>query len=377
MNKKTILIIGNSSGSIIGFRMPIIKELLSLNYDVFVAAPTFDELELKRLDDLSIKAYSYHLNSSGVNPIEEIKTIRSICDILRVVRPDCVFSYFTKPVIYSSIASKIVGVKKVIGMIEGLGITYTRPPSGFSLKQKMMMKIQSILYWISSFCLDPLIVLNSDDESFFIDNFSFRRVLNIGGIGVDLDFFSYKELNSEPIKFLFVGRLLKEKGIINFLESAEEVKKLHPECTFTVLGSIDKTNSNSISKSKLDEFIEKGVIDYPGLVNNVEEYIENCTIFVLPSYYREGLPRSTQEALAVGRPIITSNTAGCIETVDENKNGILIDPYSKDELKHAMLKLVCNKENLVSMGIHSRRIAVERFDQKVINKTILDIISID
>ncbi|WP_321345703.1 glycosyltransferase family 4 protein [uncultured Draconibacterium sp.] len=369
-----IIIIGNSAGSILGFRLPLIVKLLSNGHSVTTFANDFTNEDILFLKNINVKAYNYKLDTSGINPVKEIKTIIQLYKIFKTIKPDVVFSYFSKPVIYSSIAAKLIGVKTIVGMIEGLGITYTIQPEGKSAKQKILINIQSTLYFIVSFCIDKLIVLNNDDELFFYKKFSFKNIINIGGIGVDLNEFAFSRVKTEPFNFIFIGRLLREKGIFNFLQAAEKIKIKFPHITFTVLGSIDKKNKNSISQELLNQYIAKGIINYPGLVANVKKYIENSTVFVLPSYYREGLPRSTQEALAIGRPVITTNGAGCSETVVDNLNGKLVDLYNLDSLYNAMVYMINNTDKLESMGKESRLIAENKYDIEKINSKIINIL---
>jgi glycosyltransferase involved in cell wall biosynthesis len=369
-----VVIIGNSAGSILGFRLPLILELLNSGHSVIAVANDFKKEDILFLKSINVTSYIYQLDTSGLNPVKEIKTIIQLYKLFKIIKPDVTFSYFTKPVVYSSIAAKLFGVKTIVGMIEGLGITYTIQPSGISLKQKILICVQSTLYYIASFCIDKLIVLNNDDELFFKKWFNFKSIINIGGIGVDLKEFTFSEVKIEPFNFIFVGRLLKEKGIFNFLKVAEKIKIKYPNITFTVLGSLDKNNNNSISQELLDQYIAKNIISYPGLVTNVKEYIEISTVFVLPSYYREGLPRSTQEALAIGRPIITTSGAGCSETVIDNINGKIVDLYSSDSLYNAMDYMINNKDKLQSMGKESRVIAEQKYNLEKINSKIINIL---
>lgn len=372
-----VMIIGNSAGSILGFRLPLILDIVKSGHSVFAVANNFKEDDVTFLKQIGVVPLSFELDASGLNPFKEIKTILQLYNLMKVYKPDLVFSYFTKPVIYSSIVAKLIGITTIVGMIEGLGITYTMQPSGINLKQKIIMKIQSFLYYVSSYCIDELIVLNYDDEYFFKNNFNFKSINNIGGIGVDLEEFKFSELTVDPFNFLFIGRLLKEKGILYFLEASRRIKEKYPDITFTVLGSLDENNTNSISKNTLNEYIDDNIIIYPGLVKDVKKYIFNSTVFVLPSYYREGLPRSTQEALAMGRPIITTNSPGCSETVLENINGKLIDIHSSNSLYNAMEYMILNKYKLSAMGKESRILAEKKYDMKKINQRILNILNLN
>ena len=372
-----IIVVGNSAGSILGFRLPLIMDFLNDGHSVTVVSNNFNGDDISFLNSINVTPISYDLEASGINPFKELRTIVQLYKLFKKFKPDIIFSYFTKPVIYSSIGAKLAGVKLIIGMIEGLGITYTISPEGIQLKQKIIIGIQSVFYYISSFCIDKLIVLNRDDEFFFKRWFRFKSIINIGGIGVDLEKYKFTQLKTTPFNFLFIGRLFREKGILNFLNAAEKIKKHYPKVTFTVLGSIDEKNLNSISKEFLEQYVDNSVIIFPGHVANVIEYIIDATVFVLPSYYREGLPRSTQEALAIGRPVITTSIAGCAETVINNVNGKIVDLYDYNSLYEAMEYMIINKDILPQMGKVSRKIAEEKYDIKKINLKILSILNLN
>ena len=184
--------------------------------------------------------------------------------------------------------------------------------------------------------------MNPDDKTDLLVKYNIKakQVNILGGIGLELDKYPYSEVDitriSNRVKFLFIGRLLKEKGIHEFIGAAKLVKKKYPDAIFTVLGAIDKSNLGAITEEELNQLINSGVIEYPGSVNNVSEWITHHDVFVLPSY-REGVPRSTQEAMAIGRAIITTDVPGCRETVENGVNGFLVNKWDINELAEKMI----------------------------------------
>lgn len=286
------------------------------------------------------------------------------------------FPFFVKSVIFGSIAAKLAKVPTVIGMIEGLGNAFTLSKGEIPFKVRLIKYIQILLYKISLPFLDKLILLNPDDYNDLINKYRIkvRHYEILGAIGVDLKKFNYSPpVNNDKLTFLFIGRLLKEKGIFEYINAAKQVKSIHPNCVFQIIGSIDDTNPFALHQSVLDQYIENDIIHYAGHVDNVPGWIKNADVFVLPSY-REGFPRSTQEAMAIGRPIITTNVPGCRETVIDGHNGYLIKPWDAVDLAEKMLFFVNNPNQIEIMGIQSRKIAEEKFDIFQVNQNIIRIL---
>jgi len=199
----------------------------------------------------------------------------------------------------------------------------------------------------------------------------------LGGIGVDLERFTYIPFdNQNPVSFVFIARLLREKGVYEYLEAAKKIKSEHPETTFYILGGFDDKNPFALRKSELDSYLSSGIVEYPGHVENVADYLIRSSVFVLPSFYREGVPRSTQEAMAIGRPIITTDVPGCRETVEDGINGYLIHPFDADDLADKMLKFIEQPELINKLGRESRRIAELKFDVNEVNGKLISILNL-
>jgi glycosyltransferase involved in cell wall biosynthesis len=267
------------------------------------------------------------------------------------------------------------GVKYKIGMLEGLGFVFTDQPCRIKSKLKLLRAIQIQLYKIALPLLDRLIFLNKDDYSDLIlsHNIKVENISILGGIGLDLNEYKYSEPEKGKVSFIFVGRMLAEKGVHDFVTAAKLVKARYPETEFIMLGGLDKYNPGALSKEELLTLVETGIVQYPGYVDNVADWISSCSVFVLPSY-REGLPRSTQEAMAVGRPVITTDVPGCRETVEDGVNGFLTPPWSPQILANKMIYFIENPEQIQKMGLKSYEIAKEKFDEKKVNKKLIGFI---
>jgi glycosyltransferase involved in cell wall biosynthesis len=379
MNKiKTIVMIGTTAACFYGFRSELIKSLKSKNITVYAFTTDDDALELEKISKLGAIPIFYQLNRGGLNPLADILATYKLAQQIKQLKPDLVFSYFAKPVIFGTLAAKIAKVPKIIGMLEGLGYTFTDQPNGLSPKTKLIKAIQVFLYKLALPKLNQLILLNDDDKTDLLINngIAVKEIYILGGIGLDINQYKYSPVTmSLPIKFLFIGRLLKEKGIHDFIAAAQIVKEKFPQTTFTVLGGIDEANLGALTQGELTQYIDQNVIDYPGHVENIAERIKQSHVFVLPSY-REGIPRSTQEAMAIGRPVITTDVPGCRDTVIDGVNGFLVPKWNPQALAEKMIYFIEHPEQVRMMGDQSHKIAIEKFDAEKVNQRLLEILGI-
>lgn len=374
-----IAMIGTVASSFYGFRADLIKALVELNHVVYAFTSEYKEDDLSKIRALGAIPIPYKLSRGGLNPISDIKATLSLARKINSLQPDLVFSYFSKPVIFGTWAAKLANTPRVIGMLEGLGYTFTEQPEGITYKTKMIKNIQIGLYKLILPKLDTLIFLNPDDPKDLLQKnaIKVKNVEILGGIGLNLEAYQYSPLpeKEKDIRFLFIGRLLKEKGINEFVLAAKKVKELYPKVTFTVLGAVDKANPGALKIDELEHLISSNIIEYPGYVNNITNWIANSHVFVLPSY-REGVPRSTQEAMAIGRPIITTDVPGCRETVINGLNGFLVEKWNPQALAGKMIYFIEHPERIEEMGLESYKIAQEKYDASKVNKRLLKILGI-
>lgn len=372
-----ICLIGTVASSTLNFRKTFIELLVQEGHQVFVFATDYSEKTSAAIKALGAEPVSYQLNRGGLNPFADIKSTIQLKNKIKAIAPDIVFSYFAKPVIFGTLAAKLAKVPRIVGMLEGLGYAFTSEPphKKESFKKKLVRAVQIFLYKISFRYLDRIIFLNPDDPVDLLEKHKIKvkDVQILGGIGVDLEKFKPTPPSLDPIRFLFIGRLLAEKGIFEFLKAAEIVKKQHPEVEFIVLGAIDKDNPSSLSQSDLDYYKQANIIIHPGHVDNVQAWIEKSSVFVLPSY-REGVPCSTQEAMACGRAVITTDVPGCRETVIDNNNGFLIPAYKHEFLVEKFLFFVNHPEKINKFGLESLNLTKILFNKSIQNQKLIKLI---
>lgn len=374
-----IIIIGTVSSYLYSFRKDLIASLIEQDYAVYAFITDGEEKDLDNIRRLGAIPVVYKLSRGGLNPITDISNTFSLYKEIKSINPDIVISYSAKPVIFGSLAAKAAKTKKVIGMIEGLGYAFTDQPKGLTYKTKIIKQVQILLYKASLPITDGLIFLNPDDpkDLLSLNNIKVKDFHILGAIGLNLNEYPRMPLpsNIKNKTFLFIGRLLKEKGIYEYIQAAKIVKKRYPDTRFVVLGSIDNSNLGALSQDELSMLIADGIIDYPGQVDNVVDWLASSDVFVLPSY-REGVPRSTQEAMAIGRAVITTDVPGCRETVVNGVNGFLVEKWNPEALAEKMIYFIENPEQIAIMGQESYKIAQEKFDAQKVNQRLFKIIGI-
>lgn len=374
-----IAIIGTIASSLYCFRADLITALVKQNHTVYAFTSDYTQEELVKIAALGAIPMTYRLNRGGLNPWSDMKATYILSKKIKKIAPDIVLSYFSKPVIFGTLAAKMAKVPQVIGMLEGLGYSFTDQPEGLNKQTKLIKKIQVFLYKVSLHRLDKLIFLNADDPKDLLEKYQIKvkQVEILGGIGLNLNEYNYQSVvnTKAPIKFLFIGRLLKEKGIHDFISAVKKVKEKYPETQFTVLGEIDISNPGALQQAELDELISLKIVNYPGHVDNVKDWIASSHVFVLPSY-REGVPRSTQEAMAIGRPVITTDVPGCRDTVVNGVNGFLVERWNPQALAEKMLYFIEYPEQIEKMGYESYKIAKDKFDADKVNKRLLNMLGL-
>ena len=377
MSKKTeksIAIISHHAGAIVNFRKTFIRELVRVNYSVYALAPDYDDKLRQEVESFGACPVDYRFDRTGINPYSDLINTLALIKILKNLKVDVSFGYSIKPVIFGTIASWLAKIPHRIAMIEGLGYVYTTSSSKDSFRRKILRLIVSLLYKFSLSKAHTVVFLNSDDIQEFVSNnfVNPKKVVKLGGIGVDLKEWNFSTPHIKPITFLLAARLLKEKGIYEFAAAAKRVGSLYPNIRFVVLGNLD-SNPGSISLNEINEWVSDGVLEWPGHVE-IKPWLKATSVFVLPSY-REGVPRSTQEAMAIGRAVITTDVPGCRDTVLNGKNGFLVKEKDVESLVQAMICFIKQPALIMKMGIESRKMAEELFDASKVDKRLIEICS--
>jgi glycosyltransferase involved in cell wall biosynthesis len=370
---RSCAIVSSQAFSLINFRGSVIRGMVDAGVHVYALAPDYDDELRQKVVELGAHPVNFNLSRTGINPIRDGLDTFRLALLLRRLRPDVTLGYFIKPVIFGTLAAWLAGVPYRVAMIEGLGYVFTSTGGAEPLRRKLLRGLVSRLYRFALARAHKIIFLNQDDIDEFVEAglLQQRKVVKLGGIGVNLADWPLTQPAKEPITFLLAARLLREKGIVEFAGAAELVKARYPAVRFVLLGGLDP-NPGSLSAAEVNAWVEQGLLEWPGHVN-VKPWLAKATVYVLPSY-REGVPRSTQEAMAMGRPVITTNVPGCRETVDDGINGFLVPVRDVPALAAAMLRLIENPALISSMGLESRRIAEERFDEAKINARLMRVL---
>ncbi|CAA6818515.1 MAG: Lipid carrier : UDP-N-acetylgalactosaminyltransferase (EC / Alpha-1,3-N-acetylgalactosamine transferase PglA (EC; Putative glycosyltransferase [uncultured Sulfurovum sp.] len=366
--KKKIAIVSNLSWNLYNFRLSLMNAMRDAGYEVIAIAP-YDKYSQKIID-AGFEFHDIKMNAQGINPIEDIKTTYAFYKLFKRISPDVLCQYTIKPNIYGSFVANILNIK-MINNIAGLGTLF--------IKDGLITKIAKILYKVSQSKADRVFFQNRDDFNFFTNKgiVSAQKCDILPGSGVDTNRFrpQYKE-ESEKIRFLLIARMIWEKGIAEYVEAAREIKKIYPNVEFCLLGFLDVENPGAITRNEMNHWVEEGVINYLGVSDKVDEVIQSADCVVLPSYYREGTPKTLLESGSCGKPIITTDNVGCRDVVDHGVNGFICEPRSSDDLKLKVeMFLALTHKERVEMGRKSREKMKREFDEKLVINKYLDLLT--
>ena len=363
MKKKKILIFTNSLWNITNFRISLIKKLLNSNHKVIIVGPLSEEKIF--LEKLGCEVKKINIDRKGMNPLIETFCFLKILLIIFYLRPNLILSFTIKPNIYASIASFFFSIPNII-TITGLGSSL--------LKQSFKRKIVMVLINFSCKCTNIVFFQNNHDKDFFIEKIIKRKIKNVvvPGSGINLRKFFYdinfKNRTKEKLTFLMISRILKDKGVYEYISAAKKIKKKYSYVDFNFIGPFDYENPSYIPKKKFIDLISQSGVNYIGFKDEVIKDIIDSDVVVLPSY-REGLPRSLLEAQAIGRPIIASNVPGCLDLVDENKNGYLCKVKDKNDLFDKIEKMIkTSHQERFTMGLVGRKLVERKYDEKIVIK---------
>ena len=364
-----IVIVGSYPPSLVKFRGELISEIVGLGHEVYACAPEPDTGLKKKLVEMGVHYRTIGFQRAGINPRADLKVLWELYRLFRELRPDAVLGYTIKPVIYGSLAARLAGVNRIYSMITGLGYTFL----GQGRKARLVGLVAKILYRISLSVNSKVFFQNPDDLQLFQLNTLVKpqQAVQINGSGVNLKCFSARdELPTKPA-FLLIARLLRDKGIYEYVEAAKQLKEAYPDqkLKFTLAGWLDE-NPAAIDPEDIERWTASGLISYLGQLDDVRPAINDSSVYVLPSY-REGTPRTVLEAMSMGRPIITTDAPGCRETVIHGRNGFLVPIKDSPALTKAMERFIKKPSLIPAMGAESRKLAEEKFDVRKVNRIII------
>lgn len=367
-----IVLTANSSWSLYRFRRYWIEQLLAAGYVVSVLAPRDDYTE--RLVALGVQYHHIPLDRCGINPLKDIRLCWHYVRALWRIRPTILMSYTIKPVIYASLAARLVAVPTIFAVITGLGYTF----AGEDPKRRFVQAIGTRLYRLALRKVRRVFFLNEDHRRFFIERrlVAASQTRRLPGEGIDTEFFAPQTPSARADHFavLMVARLLKDKGVEEFLEAAQVLRARYPRLRFQLLGPFDE-NPAAIRRETLQRFQDDGSIEYLGAVDDVRPYLAHSDLVVLPSY-SEALPLALLEAMSMAKPIVTTDIPGCRELVCEGENGYLAQARSADSLASAIEKVYQLDPDLRrQMGEASRRVVLRQYRNEVVAQALLSEVS--
>lgn len=380
----TIALISSNADSLLGFRLPLIRHLLAAGHRLSVLVPDPDARVQSRLANLGVVVIAVPLSRTGLNPLADLLYVWRLRRELSGLGADAVIAYTHKPCVYGMIAARLAGVPQRCALITGLGYPFMEEPGLGRAALRLAMRY---LYRLSSRATTAFVFQNPDDLAQF-QYFGIvrpgHRVVLVGGSGVPLDEFVPSPTPDVP-RFLMLARLLVSKGVGLYIDAAQKVRSQSPSAEFTLAGSAD--NSPDSICPRYREMLDSGRwVAYLGKINDVSAEIRLSSAVILPSYYREGVPRSLLEALACGRPVITTDMPGCREVLvagvlgsgpgwERRPNGYLIKPRSSDALASAIADFLrLDLPARQAMGRESRCLAEARFDANMVSRDIEDVL---
>lgn len=366
-----IAVLSSHTPSLFWFRMDMMKEFIAKGHSVVAVGNEKESDWKERFERNGIRYVAADVQRNGTNPLRDIKTLFSLIKILKTEKPDKVFSYQAKTIIYGNTAAWLVGVKSIFSLVAGIG-------SVFLADNFMSKTVARILVWQYRFALgkaEKIFFQNPDDIELFTSKRMAKpsKIVIINGSGVNLERFKPLPM-PDKTAFLCISRLICDKGVVEYLEAAKRIKNTYPDTEFYLVGPFD-TNPSAISEKQLYEYVDAGAVKYFGEQADVVPYLNMCSVFILPSY-REGTPKTVLEAMASGRAVITTDAPGCKETVTDGENGFLVPVRDVDALCNAILKFIKDPDLALDMGVKGRKIAEEKYDVLKINAVIVKTMSL-
>lgn len=375
LKNKKIVISCSNAGSLINFRGRLIETLVLQN-TVYVITPLIDSsLTREKLLAMGVQIFETELNRNSISVFLDLKYSYQIFKVLRQIKPDLFFAYTFKPIIFGTIVATLCKVPNINAMLTGLGYSFTPTASKSS-----SFIIQNLLKFSLRFNRNLKVIFqNKDDYNELLEKSIITpksKAFVVNGSGVDLTHYEFSIPDVSNPTFLMMSRLIKSKGVCEYFEAASIIKKKYPHVKFFLAGGYTKGETDSIDEDLFNR-IESGlIIDYLGWVTDIRSHIKQSTTVVLPSFYREGVPRSLLEALAMGRAIITTDMIGCKETINHTPgkvNGFTIPIKDSASLASKMEYLIANPNVLIDMGKNARHLAEEKFDVEKVNTHMIEI----
>jgi len=356
--KKKIAFVGNSSTTMLNFRLTLMQELVQEGYEVVMITPKDNDIRFLR--KLNIQFIEIEVDSKGTRICRDLHLISQLTKIYRQENFDFIFHYTIKPIIYGSIAAKRVHIPQV-SIVTGIGYSFSH--------KNWLYYLSIALHKWALRTAKGVWFLNNEDKDFF----TAKKIITpematvIPGEGVDTSHFIPREQMPEKFSFIYCGRMLYSKGVKLFVEAARQLRPVFPDVEWKLLGPIDVPMEDSISPKEMEDWVRDGNIKYLGVAKDVVPYLLDSSCVVLASYYHEGVPRSLMEASSMQIPIITTDWVGCHDVVTHGENGLLITPKDEEELIEAMRTMILTpQEDLQKMGVTGRKMMIRKYDITIV-----------
>ncbi|WP_277979271.1 glycosyltransferase family 4 protein [Sphingomonas phyllosphaerae] len=354
--------------SLVNFRGQLLADMIAAGHEVIACAPDDDPQVRARLAEMGVALRRVPMARVGLNPLVDLGTLRSLVALLRAERPDVVLAYTQKPIIYAGLAARLMRTR-FYAMVSGLGHVYGEDASP---RMRLLRRGVSLLYRAAVREAGAIFVFNRDDHAEMLRHAIVApdaRVIQVPGSGVDITRFAATPPPPGPV-FLMIARLLRAKGVDDYVAAARAVRALYPGTRFRLLGPTDP-GPDGVTASEIARWAEEGVIDYLGETRDVRPFFAEASVFVLPSWYREGLPRTILEAMASGRAVITTDRPGCRDPIDQGANGFVVPARDPAALAAAMERFCADPALAARMGAVARRVATERYAVERVNRLLL------
>ncbi len=361
------LVLGSLAKSLTNFRGELLHELAERGVDVIVSAPPGDPVTERQLQRRGYRFVAADLDRAGMNPLRDLQSWVGLVKMLRREKPTHLLTYTMKPVLYGGLAARLVGGIRTVPILTGMGSLFVAEETGARLVRRGVEPFLKLALDTGG----PVLVQNPDDADLVRRSglASGERVRQIAGSGVDLEHFRVGPLLGGPPRFLMIARMLIDKGVAEYIAAARAVRAVLPDAEFDFVGPRED-HARAVAEADLAGWRNEGIVRFHDWTDDVRPYLEACTIYVLPSY-REGMPRSVLEAMAGGRPVITTDVPGCRSSIENGVSGLLVRVADAEDLAAKMIELAGAPERIREMGIAARHRAEEVFDVKKVNHEIL------
>ncbi len=370
-DKKRIAVLSSHTPSLFWFRMDMMKEFMARGWEVWALGNESEIHWSRKFSEQGITYRRIDVQRNGTNPLKDLRTLISIKTILQEIKPEKIFAFQAKTIIYSALAANQLGITEVYPLVAGMGSVFLKDDP----KTRAVRMILTAEYKASMRKCPVVFFQNRDDEEIFRKYriVNDQKVVLLHGSGVNIEKFTVTPLPEKPA-FLCITRLIRDKGVMEYLEACRLLKKDYPDVRCLLVGPYD-TNPSAITPEELQAYLDDGSLEYCGEATDVRPYFEAASVYVLPSY-REGTPKTNLEAMACGRAVITTDAPGCRETVVDGENGFLVPVRDSMSIVEKMSFFLEHPDKIAEMGREGRARAEELFDVRKVDEAICEAMKI-